>query len=251
MLRHILIAVFSCLLVFLCYLYVSYTYVPQSTFSVQQMHTRLKNRTVFQTAYLLAQRDSLFETYNDLLAQYHEQLLQEELTNNNKSGSIFPGYSVEIESSKDESSSNESSNNESSLSFDPSFVEQDGTLIRTSYFEFTIPESWIDKVELVPFLNGSGYHLNYVLGISPEGEQNGYYQPIFDIILYTDPVDLDNAYSMHDRFDILGVADGTSFVLTQRTDSALEFYSPNQWDQIKYMLSGTEFDVIEDSFVLY
>ncbi len=245
MIRHILIAVFSCLLVFLCYLYVSYTYVPQSVFSVQQMHMRLKNRTVFQTAYLLAQQNSLFETYNDLLTQHQEQLL----TENNKPGVIFPGYSVEIESSNDEASHSDSIKTEAPPSNDPSFVEQDGTLISTAYFEFNIPESWVDKVELVPY--SSGYHLNYVLGITSEGEEYGYYQPIFDIILYTDPVDLDNAYSMHDRFDILGAADGITFVLTQRTDSALSFYSPDQWDQIKYMLSGAEFDKIQNSFVFY
>ncbi len=249
MIRHILIAVFSCLFVFLCYLYVSYTYVPQSVFSVQQMYTRLKDRTVFQTAYLLAQHNSLFETYNDLLTQHHEQLQQEELTENNKPGVIFPGYSVEIESSNDETSNRESTKTESSPSNDSSFVEQDGTLIRTAYFEFNIPESWVDKVELVPY--SSGYHLNYVLGIISEGKEYGYYQTIFDIVLYTDLVDLDNAYSMHERFDILGVVDGTTFVLTQRTDSALSFYSPDQWDQIKYMLSGAEFDLIKDSFVFY
>jgi len=40
-------------------------------------------------------------------------------------------------------------------------------------------------------------------------------------------------------------------VLTQRTDSALEFYSSDQWEQIEYMCSGTEFGAIIDSFFLY
>ncbi len=243
MLRHILIAVFSCLLVFLCYLYVSYTYVPQSTFSVQQMHNRLKNRAIFQTAHFLARWELFSDTYNEVLVQYQQE---QELIKNNKPGAILPGHTADIGSSEDESS-----NAEDLPSIDPSFVEQDGTLIRTSYFEFTIPTEWVGKVSLTPSKSASTFHLHYTEGLTEEAKEFGYYQTIFDIILFTDLVDLDKAYSMHERFDILGVADGVTYVLTQRTDSALEFYSPGHWEEIKYMCSGAEFDSIIDSFVLY
>lgn len=131
------------------------------------------------------------------------------------------------------------------------FIEMDGNVMKTSYFEFTIPESWVGMVEFVPSGTGRGYHLYYMTGHTPEGEEYGYYQEIFSISMYTETSDIAASSSFKDRFDILGEKDGVLYALTQRTDSALEFYLPSEWDQIKYMLSGYEFPEIISSFVLY
>ena len=131
------------------------------------------------------------------------------------------------------------------------YVETEDTLIRTAFFEFMIPESWLDKVEFVPSGTGYGYNLYYTLGRTQESLQYGYRQSIFSIEIYDQQEDLEAARSRKDRFEILGEKDGFTYVLTQRTDSALEFYSSDQWEQIKYMCSGTEFGAIIDSFFLY
>ena len=130
-------------------------------------------------------------------------------------------------------------------------IETEGTLIQTAYFEFTIPEAWLGKVEFEPSGSGYGYNLYYTLGRTQEAVQYGYQQSIFSIEIYDQQEDLEVARSRKERFDILGEKDGFTYVLTQRTDSALEFYSAAYHEEIRYMRRGYEFPQIIASFTLY
>ena len=130
-------------------------------------------------------------------------------------------------------------------------INMEGNLIQTAYFEFTIPEAWLGKVKFEPSGSGYGYNLYYALGRTQEALQYGYQQSIFSIEIYDQQEDLEVIRSRKERFDILGEKDGFTYVLTQRTDSVLEFYSAAYHEEIRYMRRGYEFPQIIASFTLY
>ena len=124
-------------------------------------------------------------------------------------------------------------------------------ILSTSKFEFTIPDDWVNKVALTESDTASTYHLYYMSGLTDEALQHGYYQSIFDINLFTSANDMAKVQPRKERFEIIGEKDGITYVLTQRTDSTLEFYDESVHDDIKAMMSGRAFPEIIASFTFY
>ncbi len=255
--RNIAIAFLLCLFIALCSQCVYISRSSIQSYSTYLLPLRLKNLTIFQTALMQAHVDAFCEEIDFYLINAEQDItpiypdVSEDTDTSDSSDN-----NLELEESFDavpeESSSivsEESESEESSIITEaPSFS---GTVLFTSSFEFTIPEDWTYKVALVESDTVSTYHLYYMNGLTEEALKYGYYQSIFDINLFTSEADMDKVRNRKDRFDIIGEKDGITYVLTQRTDSALEFYDATVHEDIKSMMSGVDFPQIIASFTFY
>ena len=227
--KNIVIAFLLCLLIALCSQCVYISRSSVQSYTVHTLTQRIKNRTIFQTAILQAR---LYVS----LENFEEYLNSAPPTDSSTEGSIWdvPQNTATEESSMATEVSSSS-----------------GTVLSTSKFEFTIPEDWGNKVALTESDAASTYHLYYMNGLTDEALQNGYYQAIFDINLFTSANEMAKVQPRKERFDIIGEKDGIIYVLTQRTDSALEFYDETVHEDIKAMMSGRAFPEIIASFTFY
>ena len=227
--KNLIIAFLLCLFVALCSqcVYLSRSSIQSEL--IQTLPQRIKNRTIFQTAILQAR---LYVSFEKL-----EFYLNSESTSDPSSKEAIwnTPQGTPVEESSVVTEVTASSNN----------------VLSTSQFEFTIPEDWTHKVALVESDVNSTYHLYYMNGLTDEALQTGYYQSIFDINLFTSANEMAEVQPRKERFDIIGEKDGITYVLTQRTDSALEFYNATVHEDIKSMMSGIDFPQIIASFTFY
>ncbi len=227
--KNILIAFLLCLFIALCSQCVYISRSSTQSCTLRTLPRNLQNRTAFQTALLQDQLDAALEKL-----EFH--LNSVPTADSPEAGSI---WNVPQETTVEESS----------VVID--MTSSSDNILSTSKFEFTIPDDWVNKVALTESDTASTYHLYYMSGLTDEALQHGYYQSIFDINLFTSANDMAKVQPRKERFDIIGEKDGITYVLTQRTDSTLEFYDESVHDDIKAMMSGRAFPEIIASFTFY
>lgn len=132
----------------------------------------------------------------------------------------------------------------SSVGVSDNLQQTDGAAKPECHFE--IPEEWSGKVGVWYGLDTTTIYYNQGL----KEERTEAYQTIFTVIRYDENADLQNARGFCDRFDILGTKDGYTFVLTQPTDTALEFYDEAVWEDIKFMMSDQGVEPVKNSFTI-